>query len=326
MVPAPPRANRFAVLKISLGTPCLAEGRSIPVASLAMIGKDGGERPHGLTRTGRSWMMARNWQRTARRIALLLLTGGGSAGAVLAEQAPAPVATPAASIPILVPRIVARFPHDRRAFTEGLLWHDGALYESVGREGMSEVRRVRLVDGKVLARATIPPAQFGEGLARWGDRLVSLTWHDGIAHRWDMRTLKPVGTGHYAGEGWGLTSDAAGLIQSDGTPTLRFLNPVTLKEKRRVTVTVNGRPVRDVNELEMVDGTILANLWHTPFVLRIDPATGRATAVIDLRAIVAEVGATDPEAVANGIAWDAKARRLFVTGKLWPTLYEIALP
>jgi glutamine cyclotransferase len=238
--------------------------------------------------------------------------------------APAPTVAPGpAGYPMLAATVVARYPHDRTAFTEGLLWADGALYESVGREGMSDVRRVRLADGRVLARARIPTAQFGEGLAAWRDQLVSLTWHDGVAHRWNRRTLRKVGESRYAFEGWGLASDGRQLIASDGTPTLRFLDPVTFAERRRVTVTAAGRPLAEVNELEVVDGQIVANVWHTPSLVRIDPASGRGTAAVDLSPLVAEVGSSDPAATLNGIAWDAKARRLFVTGKLWPTLYEV---
>jgi len=235
---------------------------------------------------------------------------------------------PEPGYPVVTARVVARYPHDRTAFTEGLVWHDGQLFESVGREGESDVRRVRLADGRPVARATIPPAQFGEGLAAWKDEsgrteLVSLTWHGGVAHRWDARTLKHRGTARFEGEGWGLTTLGAELVQSDGTPTLRFLDPATLTVRRRVSVTLRGRPLKDVNELEAVDGQLLANVWHTPYLVRIDPASGRVTGAVDLSAIVREVGANDPEAVANGIAWDATGRRLFVTGKLWPTLYEV---
>lgn len=247
-------------------------------------------------------------------LALLLL-------AALQQIAPAPEPV----VPVLTARIVARFPHDPTAFTEGLLWRDGALYESTGMEGRSEVRRVSLADGKVTLRARIPASEFGEGLAAWKDQLVSLTWHGGIAHRWDMRTLKPKGGGRFTGEGWGLASDAHGLVQSDGTPTLRFLDPATLALRRTATVTLRGKPVAQVNELEFVDGALLANVWHTPYLLRIDPASGRVTALIDLRPVVAQVRVSDPEAVANGIAWDPVKRRLFVTGKLWPALFEIAL-
>lgn len=227
---------------------------------------------------------------------------------------------------LVVPVVVRRLPHDRAAFTEGLVWHGGALIESVGLEGRSDVRRVDLVSGKVTLRRTIPAAQFGEGLALWKGEAISLTWHDGIAHRWSAATLKPLGTMRYTGEGWGLTADATSLIRSDGSATLTFHDPATLKVRRTVTVTFAGRALDQINELEMVDGQILANVWHQPFIVAIDPRSGAVTRVIDLRAIVNEVGARDPEAVANGIAWDAKARRLFVTGKRWPTLFEIRLP
>lgn len=246
----------------------------------------------------------------------------------LALLAAAPQAQPQAqapAVPVLTARIIHRYPHDPQAFTEGLLWRDGALYESIGLEGKSEVRRVSLTDGRVTLRATIPPAQFGEGLASWGRQLISLTWHGGVAHRWDARTLRRVGGGRFVGEGWGLASDGRDLVHSDGSATLRFLDPATLAVRRQVTVTLNGKPVTQVNELEVVDGQVLANVWHTPYLLRIDPADGRVTALIDLRPVVARVKVSDPEAVANGIAWDAAAKRLFVTGKWWPDLFEIAL-
>ncbi|MDP1027169.1 glutaminyl-peptide cyclotransferase [Sphingomonas sp. KR1UV-12] len=230
-----------------------------------------------------------------------------------------------ASPPIVPVEVIARYPHDRTAFTEGLIWRDGALYESVGREGESDVRRVRLADGRVERSAKIPPAQFGEGLAAWGSELVSLTWHDGVAHRWDAKTLKKKGQSRFTGEGWGLTGDGRSLIQSDGTAQLRFLDPGTLAVQRQLTVTLRGRPLTQINELEWVNGAILANVWHQPFVVSIDPGSGAVTRIIDLRPLVAEIAATDSEAVANGIAYDAKARRLFVTGKLWPTLFEVRL-
>jgi glutamine cyclotransferase len=251
--------------------------------------------------------------------------------ATSAPAAPAPVPQAAPGVaetrpPVVVPSVVARFPHDREAFTEGLIWHGGALYESVGLEGRSDVRRVDLATGKPVKRATIPPAQFGEGLAAWKDQLISLTWHDGVAHRWAAATLRPLGTARYGGEGWGLTSDRDALIRSDGSATLTFHDPATLAVRRTLKVTYMGQPVDQLNELEWVDGAILANVWHQPMIVRIDPASGRVTQVIDLRAIVAEVGTRDPEAVANGIAWDAAKRRLFVTGKRWPTVFEIRLP
>ena len=253
-------------------------------------------------------------------------------GAAPPQAVPAPLlARPAATIApdlrpvLLTAHIVARYPHDRGAFTEGLIWSDGALYESVGKEGVSEVRRVRLADGKVVARATIPAAQFGEGLARWRDQLISLTWHDGIAHRWNAKTLRRIGDAHYPGEGWGLASDGDTLLESDGSATLKRIDGASFRVTGHLAVTINGRPLDQLNELEVVDGAILANIWRTRYLARIDPATGRVTAIVDLRPIVAEVAATDPDAVANGIAWDPDKRRLFITGKLWPTLFEVTL-
>lgn len=299
--------------------------------------------PGGLFRFGQAGM---NNGKAMRVIALPLLAAGAAiAGWTLSTRDTAPAAAaagsappqqpssaapaPDARAPLLRAHIVARHPHDTAAFTEGLIWHDGALYESVGLEGQSDVRRVDLESGRVVARATIPAAEFGEGLAAWRDTLVSLTWHDGLAHRWSARTLKPLGTMRYTGEGWGLTSDGVTLIRSDGSATLTFHDPATMAERRRIAATLNGRAITQINELEWIDGpgggAILANVWHTPYLLRIDPATGKVGAVVDLRPIVEEVGARDPEAVANGIAWDPRGKRLFVTGKRWPTLFEIKL-
>lgn len=241
------------------------------------------------------------------------------------SAAEAPGATAATRIAVVTPTIVARYPHDPKAFTEGLLWLNGQLAESVGQEGQSEVRLVDLASGRVTRRAAIPASEFGEGLALWRDTLISLTWHGGVAHRWNARTLKPLGTLHYDGEGWGLTSDGTSLIRSDGSASLTFHDPATLAVRRRLAVTLNGRAIDQLNELEWVDGAILANVWHTPYLLRIDPADGKVVGVIDLSVIVATVPVSDREAVPNGIAWDPHKRRLFVTGKLWPTMFEIAL-
>lgn len=252
-----------------------------------------------------------------------------SLAAVASAQTPAPVqpVQPVQPVPVeaIAARIVARYPHDRTAFTQGLVWHDGALFESTGQPGVSDVRRVNLTDGKVLARTRLPGQQFGEGLAVDGQQLVSLTWQDGIAHRWNAKTLKAVGSARYPGEGWGLASDGRSLILSDGTPTLRFLDPKTFRETRRVTITANGRPVHNLNELEMIDGKLWGNIWHRDYIVRIDPATGAVDGLVDLAPLRAELGPLDPEAVLNGIAWDAAGKRLFVTGKWWPTLFEIAL-
>jgi glutamine cyclotransferase len=221
--------------------------------------------------------------------------------------------------------LVRSYPHDPGAFTEGLLYHDGLLYESTGLVGRSDIRIVRLRDGKVLRRVEVPPPYFGEGIVLWKDRLVSLTWRHEQGFIWTLPGLKKSGSFTYAGEGWGMTSDGKHLIMSDGTATLRFLDPETLKETGRIPVTWQGKPVPMLNELEYVDGEILANVWMTSRIARIDPASGHVIDWIDLSALTRQTGGGDGDDVLNGIAWDAKGRRLFVTGKYWPKLFEIRL-
>lgn len=238
------------------------------------------------------------------------------------------LAAPAAaqSIPIETAQVVARYPHDSRAFTEGLLYHDGALYEATGEPGRSSIRKVDLKTGKVLQKVEIPPPTFGEGIAIWKDEIVSLTWKQHTGWRWSLQDFRKLSEFHYPGEGWALTSDGAHLLMSDGSDQIRVLDPETMKELRRIGVTANGRPLDNINELEWVDGEILANVWMTNAIARIDPATGKVTGWIDLSALTAEVDPRGPDDVPNGIAWDAAAKRLFVTGKDWPTLFEIKVP
>jgi glutamine cyclotransferase len=263
-------------------------------------------------------------------LAGLLALQGVAVPAQAPQPAPAPAVAPA-PVPAtdIVPepaRVLARFPHDTRAFTEGLLIDRGTLYESTGREGQSDIRRVDLASGRVLARVTLAPDLFGEGIVVWRNILLSVTWHGGQGFVWTLPGLKRTGGFHYAGEGWAMTQDGRHVILSDGTPVLRYLDPVTRKVVRQLTVTLRGRPLAQLNELEYVDGELLANIWMTRFIVRIDPASGRVVGVIDLGALVAEVGSSDPDAVPNGIAYDAAAHKLYVTGKNWPTLFEIALP
>lgn len=227
------------------------------------------------------------------------------------------------AIPVERAEIVRAFPHDASAFTEGLLYLDGKLYESTGMEGRSSIREVRLEDGKVLRQAVIPPQYFGEGLVNWGDRLISVTWRHGVGFIWDRATFRRIGTWRYPGEGWGMTQNGREIVMSDGTPQLRFLDPGSLKELRRVTVTANGGRVSRVNELEWVKGDVLANIWQTDRIARIDPASGRVKAWIDLSSVVARVPRRGLDDVPNGIAYDGKGDRLFVTGKNWPWLFEI---
>lgn len=222
-------------------------------------------------------------------------------------------------------KLVATYPHDPAAFTEGLFLHDGALYESTGREGQSDIRKVDLKTGKILHRRTLAPSYFGEGIVNWGDRIVSLTWRHRQGFVWKLTDFAPVGDFRYEGEGWGLTQDGRSLIMSDGTAQLRFLDPEKLTEQRRITVTWNGRPVDRLNELEYVRGEIWANIWYETKIARIDPATGVVKDWIDIAPLVKAAKVTDMEAVANGIAYDAKKDRVFVTGKYWPKLFEISV-
>ncbi|CAN5674794.1 glutaminyl-peptide cyclotransferase [soil metagenome] len=244
---------------------------------------------------------------------------------LLLAAAPAPPA-PNTPLPIDSARIVRTLPHDPAAFTEGLFYRDGFLYESTGQVGESSIRKVDLLTGKVLRSVTVPPPYFGEGIAPVGRQIVSLTWQHHIGFRWSLDGFRKLGQFSYPGEGWALTTDGTAVIMSDGTAQLRFLDPATMKERRRITVTVNGRPLDQLNELEYVDGEILANIWRTRFIARIDPTDGHIIGLIDLSALIATVAATDPEAVPNGIAWDEKGRHLYVTGKEWPSLFEISPP
>ena len=236
-----------------------------------------------------------------------------------AEPTPAPPLVETA-------RIVATYPHDTTAFTEGLLIDRGTLYESTGREGQSDIRRVDLPTGKILARAKITPSLFGEGIVAWKQHLFSVTWHGGQGFRWTLPAIKRVGGFRYTGEGWAMTEDGRNIVLSDGTPVLRFLDPTTLKVVRRLKVTIQGRPLERLNELEYVDGELLANIWMTRYIARIDPATGKVKGLIDLTPLIGQVALADPDSVANGIAFDRTTHKLYVTGKNWPTLFEIALP
>ena len=221
--------------------------------------------------------------------------------------------------------VINTYPHDPAAFTQGLVIRDGVLLESTGKNPVS-VRRVRLEDGQVLQQRQLDPRYFGEGLTELNGTIYSLTWHDGLAFMWDANDLSPKGQFEYEGEGWGLTHDGQRLILSDGTPRLRFFDPATLKETGAVTVTLNGRPLNMLNELEWIDGEVWANVWQSPFIVRINPTNGQVTGIIDLRGLLPDGLVANPfDDVLNGIAWDEASRRLFVTGKNWPFLYEIRL-
>lgn len=222
-------------------------------------------------------------------------------------------------------KIVHTYPHDPKAYTQGLIYLDGHLYESTGLNGRSSLRMVDLETGSVQQQIPVPSKYFAEGLTNWGSTLVQLTWlaHTGFVYdRFSFRLLR---TFHYDGEGWGLTEDGAHLILSDGTATLRFIDPQTFRVVRSIVVKDGGSPVTQLNELEYVHGEIYSNVWHTDRIARISPATGKVLGWIDLSGLLAADQHPDPEAVLNGIAYDPAHNRLFVTGKLWPQLFEIAV-
>ena len=224
-------------------------------------------------------------------------------------------------------KVVHIYPHSREAFTEGLFYAHGALYESTGMNGASFIRKLDLESGKVLQQISLDPEYFGEGIVSWGSRLIQLTWRTEVGFSYDLASLRRTGRFHYRGEGWGLTHDDHQLIMSDGSSTLRLLDPQSLQQTGSLSVTENGRPVPRLNELEWVKGRIYANVWLTRHIVVIDPRTGHVTADIDLGHLLPSSTplANPTDDVLNGIAWDAEHDRLFVTGKCWPYLYEIKL-
>jgi glutaminyl-peptide cyclotransferase len=236
---------------------------------------------------------------------------------------PPPIAP---GIPVERAEIVASYPHDPEAFTQGLLWLDGRLYESTGLEGASELREVRLEDGEVLRRAPFPKEAWGEGIADWKDEIVGLTLDCGLAHRWGRESFAPRGSLPCAAPGWGLARMGDELVLSDGTAMLRVLDPETMAVCRTLAATEGGRPLALLNDLAFVKGELLANVFMTDTIARIDPATGAVSARVDLSHLPPDWGRRDIRDVLNGIAYDSEADRLFVTGKNWPRLYQISLP
>jgi glutaminyl-peptide cyclotransferase len=222
-------------------------------------------------------------------------------------------------------RVVNTYPHDANAFTQGLVIADGVMYESTGQLGRSSLRRVDIATGKVLQKAAVEAKHFAEGLAAWQNSLFQLTWQSGVVFVYDRASFKQTQTFPFSGEGWGLTQDGTHLILSDGSPVLRFFDPATFKQARFITVKDGAKPVPQINELEFVKGEIFANIWHSDRIARINPATGAVTGWIEMAGLLKPGEVTDGEAVLNGIAYDAKNDRLFVTGKLWPKIFEIKL-
>jgi len=244
----------------------------------------------------------------------------------IATYACAPVSQ--AGVPEYTFEVVHSYPHDRTAFTEGLFYLDGFLYESTGIEGASSVRKVRLETGEVVQRHDLPSAYFGEGIIHWKDRLIQLTYKTEVGFVYNLSTFETERRFEYPGEGWAMTQDGKNIFMSDGTAQIRIWDPETLQELRRITVTDQGQPVPNVNELEWVKGEIYANIWETDRIARIDPATGRVVGWIDLAGLLSpneRLAGPEGTDVLNGIAYDAKGNRLFVTGKRWPKLFEIRL-
>jgi len=235
-------------------------------------------------------------------------------------------ASQAGGIPEYTYQIVHTYPHDRGSYTQGLLYAgDGILYEGTGMYDESKIRKVKLETGEVLQNRDVPGQYFGEGIVIWKDRLLELTWKSEKGFIYDLATFNPKGEFPYPGEGWGLTTDGKRIIMSDGTSELRFWDPETLKETGRITVKEDGRPLDQLNELEWIKGEIYANVYQTDRIARIDPATGRVVGWIDCRGLLTPADRNDQTDVLNGIAYDAKQDRLFVTGKRWPKLFEIKL-
>ena len=233
----------------------------------------------------------------------------------------------AAAVPTVKPVVVRRLPHDPKAWTEGLFFDaTGQMYESTGEVGRSTLRRVNVETGEVEASAKVPMPLYGEGSSAVGDKIYSLSWQNGIGLVWDKATLTPKAQFNYMGEGWALTNMGPDLVMSDGTSNLRVIDPATLHVRRVIHVTAQGKPVEQLNEVELVDGEIWANIWLTDRIARIDPATGAVKGWIDVSDLHKAAGTVGPDQIPNGIAYDGVHHKLYVTGKEWPVMFEIKVP
>ncbi len=235
------------------------------------------------------------------------------------------VSPPEKSAPVYGYKVVNIYPHDPEAFTQGLVYADGVLYEGTGLEGKSSLRKVALKTGTVLQLHELPNAYFGEGIAVWGDKIIQLTWETNVGFYYDRHSFTLIDQFYYSTQGWGLTHDGERLIMSDGSATLYFLDPGTFMEISRVEVTDENGPVDKLNELEYVRGEIFANVWPSDRIARISPQTGKVLGWIDLAGLLGHYKNNREVDVLNGIAYDAENDRLFVTGKFWPKLFEIKL-
>jgi glutamine cyclotransferase len=231
----------------------------------------------------------------------------------------------AATAPVSSYKIVARFPHSTESYTEGFFYRDGLFYEGTGLAGHSALMAIQPETGKVLQRVELPAEYFGEGIVDWGPNVYEWTWQSHICFVYDRFSLRMIKQFAYIGEGWGMTRTTREIITSDGTATLRFRDPDTFKETHHLVVTDDGQPIKQLNELEYIKGEIYANIWHSDRIARISPRNGHVIAWIDLTGLLPDSQKINDESVLNGIAYDEKLDRLFVTGKQWPTVFEIKI-
>lgn len=259
----------------------------------------------------------RRWAWVGAGLVLLIAVGAVSAAVFrLRAQRRAPVYEVS---------VVARYPHDPKAFSQGLVIHKGQLFEGTGQEGESQLRKVDLKTGKVTTYVPLPKSVFGEGITVFKDKIYQLTWHREVAYVYDLKSMKYQKSLRYRGEGWGLTHNDKHLIMSNGSSTLQFMNPQTFRPVRTIRVRDGNRPIRELNELEYINGEIFANVWHEDRIARIDPKTGRVKSWLNLKKLRPPSVRYNDEAVLNGIAWDKDKKKLYVTGKDWPLLYEIRI-
>ena len=230
-----------------------------------------------------------------------------------------------AATPIYTYKVITKYPHSTQNYTEGFFYKDGLFYEGTGREGHSQILITEPATGKVVHHVEIPPQYFGEGIIDWGPNLLEWTWQTHTGFVIDRATLRTISQFHYDGEGWGMTRTATEIITSDGSSTLRFRNPTTFAEIRSISVHDGPILIEQLNELEYIKGEIYANIWHSDRIARISPLDGHVIAWIDLTGILPANQKIDAESVLNGIAYDPHRDRLFVTGKQWPTIFEIKL-
>ena len=256
-------------------------------------------------------------------LVVLLALAGAFLLAVLVQKAPQ--SNDSDFIPVYGYKIVNVYPHDRKAFTQGLIFDDGFLYEGTGLYGESTLRKVELETGKVLKIHQLPPQFFGEGITLWKGKLIQITWREKTGFVYDKESFQLLREFNYSTEGWGITHDEKRLIMSDGTATLYFLNPDNFEVIGRIEVKDKDMPIANLNELEYIRGEIYANIWQTDRIARISPKTGQVVGWINLKGLLSEEDRLQSVDVLNGIAYDAKRDRLFVTGKLWPKLFEIEL-